>query len=96
MAGDAVLDELDRAHQVVVRYADGSGEAAADYPANPNGSARAIAGICDAGGTVFGLMPHPDRAFLPELHPDWLRDRTRREGDGLLIFRNMVKYAGGD
>jgi phosphoribosylformylglycinamidine synthase len=95
VAGDAVLDELEGAHQVVVRYVDPSGNVAADYPANPNGSARAIAGICDAGGTVFGLMPHPDRAFLPELHPDWLRDHTRREGDGLLIFRNMVEYAGG-
>lgn len=95
VADVAVLDDLEHSHQVVMRYVDTDGTPATRYPANPNGSAKAIAGICTAGGTVFGLMPHPDRAFLPELHPDWLRDRSRREGDGLAIFRNMVSYAQG-
>jgi phosphoribosylformylglycinamidine synthase subunit PurQ / glutaminase len=95
VADDAVLDDLERAKQVAVRYVDDQGNPATTYPANPNGSTASIAGICNPGGTVFGLMPHPDRAFLPELHPDWLRDRSRREGDGLAIFRNMVTYARG-
>jgi phosphoribosylformylglycinamidine synthase len=95
IADDAVVAGLERSRQVVVRYVDADGNAASRYPENPNGSTGAIAGICDAGGTVFGLMPHPDRAFLPELHPDWLRDRSRREGDGLALFRNMVAYAQG-
>lgn len=95
VADDAILAELEQGRQVAVRYVDADGKPATQYPANPNGSASAIAGICDEGGTVFGLMPHPDRAFLPELHPDWLRDRSRREGDGLAIFRNMVAYAQG-
>jgi phosphoribosylformylglycinamidine synthase len=95
VADDDILDDLERANQVVVRYVDAGGKPAVRYPENPNGSSRAIAGICDAGGTVFGLMPHPDRAFLPELHPDWLRGQLRREGDGLAIFRNMVTYAQG-
>ena len=35
--------------------------------ANPNGSARAIAGVCNAARNVVGLMPHPERASEPEL-----------------------------
>ncbi len=94
LMGEAqVLDTLESNGQVVLRYAGVQGQAAAAYPDNPNGSARAIAGLCNRQGTVFGLMPHPDRAFLPQLHPDWLRDRRRSEGDGLAIFRNMVRYA---
>ena len=45
---------------VALRYAGPDGLAAADYPDNPNGSADAIAGICNEGGNVLGLMPHPE------------------------------------
>lgn len=94
VASDATLDTLEQQRQIVLRYADDDGATCDTYPCNPNGSARAIAGICNAQGNVFGLMPHPDRAFLPQLHPEWLRgDRSRRDGDGLQIFRNMVSYA---
>ena len=95
VADDAELDRLEASGSVALRYAEADGAPATDYPGNPNGSARAIAGLCNQQGTVFGLMPHPDRAFLPQLHPDWLRDRRRAEGDGLPIFRKMVKYARG-
>ena len=53
------LDELERRGQVVFRYVDASGQL--EPAANLNGSARAIAGICNAGGNVLGLMPHPER-----------------------------------
>ncbi len=48
-------------HQAVLRYAspDANGPTM-EYPFNPNGSALAIAGLCDATGRVFGLMPHPE------------------------------------
>jgi phosphoribosylformylglycinamidine synthase I len=93
LADDAVLDQIEARGQVALRYASAAGGTAQQYPENPNGSARNIAGICNPAGTVFGLMPHPDRAYLPYLHPDWLRDKRRTEGDGLAIFRNMVDYA---
>ena len=35
------------------------------YAANPNGSARDIAGILSANRRVLGLMPHPERAVDP-------------------------------
>ena len=95
VAEDATLDRIEARKTVALRYAETDGERTMRYPSNPNGSARAIAGLCNATGAVFGLMPHPDRAFLPQLHPDWLRNRQRREGDGLPIFRNMVRYARG-
>lgn len=79
--------------QIALQYIDVDDSPADCYPDNPNGSAEGIAGICNPAGNVFGLMPHPDRAYLPQLHPDWLRgDRTRRVGDGLAIFRNMLAY----
>ena len=42
------------------RYASRDGRL--DEAANPNGSARAIAGVCNEGRNVVGLMPHPERA----------------------------------
>jgi phosphoribosylformylglycinamidine synthase subunit PurQ / glutaminase len=45
---------------VVLRYCDADGNVTPD--ANPNGAQDAIAGIVNAGGNVFGLMPHPERA----------------------------------
>lgn len=92
----ATLDAIETAQQVALRYIDAAGAATTTYPHNPNGSARAIAGLCNRAGNVFGLMPHPDRAYVPQLHPEWLRgDRSRQTGDGLHVFRNMIAYAAG-
>ena len=46
--------------QVVFRYATADGEVA--EAANPNGSMDSIAGVVNEGGTVLGMMPHPERA----------------------------------
>lgn len=93
VARQEALDAVETRGLVALRYVDGAGAPTLRYPENPNGSMGAVAGLCNAAGNVFGLMPHPDRAFLPQLHPDWLRDRRRRQmGDGLPIFRNMVRY----
>ncbi len=62
------------------------------YPDNPNGSIANIAGVCNASGTIFGLMPHPERYVSPLQHPQ-RKTNTAGEGDGLLIFRNAYKYA---
>ena len=52
-APEDTLDELEAQGQVALRYAYGS---------NFNGSARDIAGVCNAAGNVLGLMPHPEHA----------------------------------
>ena len=39
-----------------------------------------VAGICDATGRVFGLMPHPERFVDPTQHPRWTREPAREVG----------------
>lgn len=95
MAEPEVLARLHRENLVALRYADPvSGEPAGDYPANPNGSLDAIAGICDPSGRVFGLMPHPEAYLYPRNHPHWQRQQLAgtlpNEGAGLAIFRNAL------
>ena len=62
------------------------------YPANPNGSLGNIAGVCNARGNVFGLMPHPERFVTMLQHPQ-RRSSAGRQTDGLLIFKNAYEYA---
>ena len=71
-ADEETLDELEGEGRVVFRYRD-----------NPNGSARAIAGIVDETGNVLGIMPHPDRAFEAELG----------SADGALLFQSILASA---
>ena len=71
-ADESTLDRLEGDGQVVFRYR-----------ANPNGSARDIAGIVNERGNVLGLMPHPDRAFEPELG----------SADGALLFQSVLASA---
>jgi phosphoribosylformylglycinamidine synthase I len=91
---ESILDKLEANGQVVFKYVDTDGNPA-EYPWNPNGSDRDIAGICDATGRIFGMMPHPERHISKYNHPRWTRENLDEEGDGLAIFRNAVEYAEG-
>jgi phosphoribosylformylglycinamidine synthase len=81
----ATLRALEKNRQVVFRYA----------PGNPNGSTRAIAGICNEGGNVVGLMPHPERYITPYQHPAWTRQPVRAGAStpGLLFWKSAVAQA---
>lgn len=96
-AGDRILERLEQGHQIVVRYVDAENRPTQEWPANPNGSPGAVAGICDPTGRLFGLMPHPDAYLYPFQHPQWSRWRYQgavpEEGAGLAIFRNGVDAA---
>ena len=81
--------------RVTLNYADQTGDIRAGYPYNPNGSMNNIAGVCDATGRVFALMPHPERFVRWTQHPRWTREPRRDHGDGLHIFLNAVEYAKG-
>ncbi len=85
-----VMDALRAGDQIALRYVDEAGEVAAEYPALPNGSMEAVAGICDATGRVLGLMPHPERIVEKENHPLFSRGGGR--ADGLLVFSAAMKY----
>jgi phosphoribosylformylglycinamidine synthase len=79
-ADDEVLDALEAGGRVVLRYADADGRVVPD--ANPNGSARAIAGILNEAGNVLGLMPHPERAADAEVGGT----------DGLRLLRSLDRW----
>jgi len=85
------LEELN----VALYYADETGDIQAGYPYNPNGSVNNIAGICDATGRIFALMPHPERFIRWSQHPRWPREPRREYGDGFRIFLNAVEWAKG-
>jgi len=81
VAADGVLEKIQAADQVAVRY-DGD---------NPNGSVDDIAGICDPTGRIFGLMPHPERFVDVTQHPTWTRGGVER-ADGLVVFQRAAAY----
>lgn len=90
----AVLQQLDAAGQLVLRYRASNGGSEPSYPDNPNGAMAHVAGVCDSTGRIFGLMPHPERHLDPLHHPRWTREPEREAGDGLKLFQNAVEYFG--
>jgi len=88
------LKRLYENDQLVFRYCDEKGDYAdGRYPVNPNGAFHDIAGICDPSGTIFGLMPHPERAWCGWQLPDWTRkELLPKYGDGKLVFESMVDF----
>jgi phosphoribosylformylglycinamidine synthase len=76
------LAELNRNRQILVRYCDANG--VVNDAANPNGSCENIAGICNTGRNVFGLMPHPERAC----------DIRLGSTDGRMIFESILATLG--
>lgn len=75
---EATLAELKRNNQIMFRYVTPQGEVTDD--ANPNGSLENIAGICNAGHNVLGMMPHPERYSEPSLGGV----------DGMKLFNSLV------
>ncbi len=84
----AALTRLQQDNLIALTYTAADGAAAA-YPANPNGSALAIAGLSNAAGNVLGLMPHPEDAIFPWQHPR--AHRGEHTLLGLRLFENGVK-----
>ncbi len=99
VARDAALQRvlLDEGYAVAL-YVDEHGEPTERYPHNPNGAPLGIAGLTDRTGRVLGVMPHPDRSYLPTHMPQWRRTLLERgelppDGDGMVVFREMVRVA---
>jgi phosphoribosylformylglycinamidine synthase I len=78
VADEKTLDDLFANKQVLFTYCDAQGRSTAE--SNPNGSARAIAGITNRAGNVLGLMPHPERAS----------EEILGSADGLGIFASIL------
>jgi phosphoribosylformylglycinamidine synthase I len=78
-ADAATIQLLKDNDQILFKYCDENAQVTA--AANPNGSLDNIAGICNAGRNVFGMMPHPERAAEAILGNE----------DGLGLFASLVK-----
>jgi phosphoribosylformylglycinamidine synthase len=81
-ADPEVIQMLESSGRIVFRYCDAAG--ATTEAANPNGSLDNIAGICNEGRNVVGLMPHPERAC----------ERALGSADGLVLFESVLASAG--
>nr|ADC35966.1 putative phosphoribosylformylglycinamidine synthase I [uncultured bacterium 98] len=81
-AEPATIEQIERNRQVIFRYTTQDGDAT--DAANPNGSASNIAGLCNEGRNVVGLMPHPERAC----------ELAVGSADGLVLFESVLKALG--
>ncbi|MBL4656750.1 MAG: phosphoribosylformylglycinamidine synthase subunit PurQ [Flavobacteriales bacterium] len=77
-ASDETLKSINDSDEVLFKYCSDQGEISIDH--NPNGSLENIAGICNKGRNVFGMMPHPERAA----------DTTLGNTDGLQLFESIL------
>ncbi|NQW02844.1 MAG: phosphoribosylformylglycinamidine synthase subunit PurQ [Acidobacteria bacterium] len=75
-----VIAELEAHRRVIFRYASADGEVT--DAANPNGSVHNIAGICNEGRNVVGLMPHPERAV----------ELVTGSADGRVVFESVIQH----
>jgi phosphoribosylformylglycinamidine (FGAM) synthase-like amidotransferase family enzyme len=73
------LKALKDSDRILFRYCDEQGKATEE--ANPNGSKDNIAGVCNKGRNVFGMMPHPERAC----------DERLGNTDGRSLFEGLLK-----
>ena len=78
-ADASTIKALNDGDQVLFRYCDAEGRLRDD--ANPNGSLENIAGVCNAGRNVFGMMPHPERAA----------DDRLGNADGKALFQSLLQ-----
>jgi len=76
---EATLKQLRDQDRIVFRYTTRDGQVTDE--ANPNGSIENIAGICNEGRNVLGMMPHPERASEPVMGMT----------DGVRILESLVK-----
>jgi phosphoribosylformylglycinamidine synthase len=88
------LRRLEENDQLVFTYVKPDGAPAGEeFPHNPDGAWHDIAGICNPEGNVLGIMPHPERAYLGSIMPEWTWKRAQpRYGDGRIFFESVVKY----
>ena len=86
-----ILETLKKSRAILMQYVNEEGKFAG-YPYNPNGSLFNIAAITNPEGNCLGIMPHPERFITRYHHPNWTRQTFSKEGIGLEMFRNAVKY----
>lgn len=78
---------------LALQYVNNHGKITDDYPANPNGSLAAIAGLCSDDGRVTIMMPHPERVFRASQN-SWKPEAWTEDAPTMRMFRNARKWLG--
>ncbi|MBI5357483.1 phosphoribosylformylglycinamidine synthase [Candidatus Saccharibacteria bacterium] len=78
---------------VSAQYVDGAGNAANNYPANPNGSKNGMTSMTSLDGRATILMPHPERVFLTK-QLSWRPENWDKNSPWLRIFQNARDFIG--
>lgn len=89
------LSALEKEGLIGLRYVDEADKPTQLYPANPNGSEKAVAGVCSPCGRHFCLMPHPDRSFLNWQWPDYPENWPKKERNvspWIKLFENAFEW----
>uniref|UniRef100_A0A8C6WXJ2 Phosphoribosylformylglycinamidine synthase n=1 Tax=Neogobius melanostomus TaxID=47308 RepID=A0A8C6WXJ2_9GOBI len=88
------LERIVSAGLAPLRYLDDVGHPTEEYPLNPNGSPRGIAGLCSSDGRHLAMMPHPERCTLGWQWPWVPRDlRTSlKPSPWLQMFNNAAAW----
>ncbi len=84
---DSAFAQCDNSGLVSLRYVDNHIQPATAYPANPNGSAGAIASVTSTDGRATIMMPHPERVFRTVTN-SWQPEAWGEDGGWLRLFRN--------
>lgn len=92
-ADAAELGALEARRGVALRYVDTRGRQTQRFPANPNGSAGAVAAVCSEDGRVTITMPHPERVFRT-VQNSWAPAAWGEDGAWMRLFRNARVWLG--
>ncbi len=88
---DSAVDQA--AASIALRYVDGDGRVATQYPLNPNGSPDGITGLTSSDGRVTILMPHPERTPRT-VNLSWAPTSWGEDSPWLRMFRNARVWCG--
>lgn len=92
-ASPEALAAAEASGTVALRYVDGNGQIATQYPQNPNGSPNAITALSSTDGRVTIMMPHPERVFRTVAN-SWHPDSWGEDSPWMRMFRNVRKSIG--
>ncbi len=105
-AAPRAIATLVRRGQTPLRYCDAAGASVRGFPANPNGADSAVAAVCNEGGNVLAMMPHPERvldvgAIARDVAGPWGDrrdaalegggDATGADAPGLSLFHGLAR-----
>lgn len=92
-ASPEALAAAEASGTIALRYVDGNGQIATQYPQNPNGSPNAITALSSTDGRVTIMMPHPERVFRTVAN-SWHPDSWGEDSPWMRMFRNVRKSIG--